>query len=302
MVRAAATIRVVRPLEEASMRWEDDRRSENVEDQRGARPRVVGGGIGVLVIGVIAWFVTGDPSALLRGLSSGGPGAQTSTLSPAEEEKLADFVKVVLADTEDVWTDLFRGMGKTYSKPKLVLFRGGVETACGEASSAVGPFYCPGDRKVYLDLGFYEELRRRFKAPGDFAQAYVVAHEIGHHVQNLLGRSDWVHQQRKQLNDTEYNRLSVRLELQADFYAGVWAHHAQKMKHILEPGDIDEALTAANAIGDDTLQRQARGTVVPDSFTHGSSAQRIAWFKLGFTSGDPKAGDTFDDAVFSRIR
>jgi predicted metalloprotease len=211
-----------------------------------------------------------------------------------EEEQRKDFVSVVLADTEAVWHKLFNQMGRNYEEPKLVLFRGRVESACGLASSAVGPFYCPRDHKVYVDLEFFEELQKRFGAPGDFAQAYVIAHEVGHHVQDLLGISDRVHAQQGRMSKAEYNQLSVRLELQADFLAGVWAHHAQKMRNMLEEGDIEEALRAAEAIGDDRLQRQAQGYVVPDSFTHGTSAQRVRWFRRGFETGDVDQGDTFN--------
>ena len=212
--------------------------------------------------------------------------------SPAEDEA-ASFVKVVLADNEDVWNKLFAEQGKQYQEPKLVLFRGEVESACGAASASTGPFYCSGDNKMYIDLSFYDDLKNRFSAPGDFAMAYVAAHEVGHHIQNLLGISDKVHQMRSQVSEAEYNKLSVKLELQADFLAGVWAHHAQQMKGILEAGDIEEALTAANAIGDDRLQKQAQGYVVPDAFTHGTSEQRMRWFKKGFETGDMNQGDTF---------
>jgi predicted metalloprotease len=211
---------------------------------------------------------------------------------PAQEE-LKHFVAVVLADTEDVWHEEFRKMGKTYRDPHLVLFSGQVDSACGTADAAVGPFYCPGDEIVYLDLSFFDELKNRFHAPGEFAEAYVIAHEVGHHVQKQLGISDKVHAERERLSKAEYNRLSVRLELQADFLAGFWAYHAQKAKNILDPGDLEAALTAANAIGDDRLQKQARGYVVPDSFTHGTSAQRIRWFRRGFETGDFSKGDTF---------
>ena len=285
------------------MQWRTGRRSENVEDQRetpgapGRGPRMaVGGGLGVIIIVVVAALFGVNPMQLLD--MAGNPGAQVGkgpqqVVLTHEEKELGDFVAVVLADTEDTWKDLFRKMGKTYTEPHLVLFTGAVQSACGFADAAVGPFYCPGDTKVYIDLSFYDELKSRFQAPGDFAQAYVIAHEIGHHVQNLLGISDRVHALRQRLNEAEYNKQSVRLELQADFFAGVWAHHAQKMRAILEPGDIEEALGAASAIGDDRIQRQARGYVTPDSFTHGTSAQRIRWFKRGFETGDVKAGDTF---------
>ena len=252
------------------------RESLNVQDRRG-RGLAIGGGAGVL--GLILALVLGvDPSGFLD--------TGTSTAPAAHHEELKRFVAVVLADTEDVWHEQFREQRLSYREPKLVIFSGRVESACGFAGSAVGPFYCPPDEHVYIDLQFFEDLRARFKAPGDFAQAYVIAHEVGHHVQKLLGYTDKVQAQRKRLSETEANRLSVRLELQADFLAGVWAHHAHKTKQILEAGDVEEALRAANAIGDDRLQRQSRGTVVPDSFTHGTSAQRVKWFRLGLETGD----------------
>lgn len=259
------------------------------------------GGGGTLVIILLAIIFGVNPQALLTqlGPTTGGGGGGLvlgpsggRTPSP-EEEELAQFVSVVLADTEDVWNELFAAMGHRYQEPTLVLFADRVQSACGTADSAVGPFYCPADGKVYLDLGFFAELRDRFGAPGDFAQAYVVAHEVGHHVQNLLGISDKVHELRTRQSEADANQMSVRLELQADYFAGVWAHHAQRMRQVLEPGDLEEALKAATAIGDDTLQRQARGYVVPDSFTHGSAAQRLRWFKLGFESGDMTAHDPF---------
>jgi predicted metalloprotease len=242
------------------------------------------------------YLLGGNPQQFLNQLQNGAPQddrqAAPAPPDPAQDE-LKHFVGVVLADTEDVWREEFRRMGKTYREPRLVLFTGQVESACGSADAAVGPFYCPGDEKVYLDLGFFRELKRRYHAPGEFAQAYVVAHEVGHHVQKLLGISDRVQAARKRLGKAESNRLSVRLELQADFLAGFWAYHAQRSKNILDPGDLKAALTAANAIGDDRLQQQARGYVVPDSFTHGTSAQRIRWFRRGFETGDFSKGDTF---------
>jgi predicted metalloprotease len=251
----------------------------------------IGGGIGSIIMVVIALLMGVNPMALLQQQQGPqGPGV----VDPQDEERAA-FVKVVLADTEDVWNKLFQQEGQKYQEPTLVLFRGRVESACGLADAAVGPFYCPADRKVYVDLQFFEELKQKLGAPGDFAQAYVIAHEVGHHVQNLLGTSDWVHNQRGQLSKRDFNQLSVRLELQADFYAGVWAHHAQRMQNILEAGDIEEAMRAAEAIGDDRLQRQAQGYVVPDSFTHGTSEQRARWFRLGLQTGDMRAGDTFND-------
>jgi predicted metalloprotease len=284
------------------MRIEGERESENVEDQRGMMGGrgglVAGGGIGTLIIGLIIYFVTGRvPQNIIapspNAGTNSGPVQQPSDNGP--QGQLVKFVKVVLADTEDVWSQqLPKQTGKRYRYPKLVLFSGRVQSACGLASTAVGPFYCPGDEKVYIDLAFYDELTRRFKAPGDFAEAYVIAHEVGHHVQNILGTTAKVDAMRQRMSKEEYNKVSVRLELQADFYAGVWAHHAQKMKNILDPGDIDEALNAARAVGDDNIQKQTQGYVVPDSFTHGSSHQRIAWFKKGFQTGDINQGDTFN--------
>jgi len=283
------------------MEYEGRRESDNVEDRRGTgmpvRGMAVGGGIGSILLVVLALALGIDPRVILGPGGQGGPGGPPGANGPVErdpnapvdpaEEQAKKFVSVVLADTEDVWHALFpKEFGKQYRDPKLVLFSGQVQSGCGVAGAAMGPFYCPADDKVYLDLSFLGELRDRFQAPGDFAAAYVVAHEVGHHVQNQLGISDRVHQQRERLNEAEYNKLSVRLELQADFLAGVWAHHAQKSKHILEPGDLEEAFGAAKAVGDDRLQKQARGRVVPDSFTHGTSAQRVRWFKRGFDTGD----------------
>ena len=274
------------------MRWQGRRQSTNVEDRRSISPggMAVTGGIGSVIVLLVALFMGVDPMALLQQPNVGqGP----AVADPAEEER-KEFVSVVLADTEEVWHKLFRQMGRPYEEPKLVLFRGYVESACGQASSAVGPFYCPRDRKVYIDLQFFEQLRREFGASGDFAQAYVIAHEVGHHVQQLLGTSDRVQAQRRRLSKAESNELSVRLELQADFLAGVWAHHAHRMRNILEAGDIEEAMRAAEAIGDDRLQRRGQGYVVPDSFTHGTSAQRARWFRRGFETGDVRQGDTFN--------
>jgi len=277
------------------MLWRGREGSGNVEDRRGMSGggMAVGGGIGGLIIYLLYSFLGGNPDNAPIPM----PGQQTTqegrqydpTKSPADDS-LAQFTSVVLHDTEDVWGDLL----PNYKDPKLVLFNDAVQSACGSASAAVGPFYCPGDQKVYIDLSFFRELKERFGAPGDFAMAYVVAHEVGHHVQNLLGTSDKVHSLQQRGGEREGNKLSVKLELQADFYAGVWANHAQKMKHILEPGDIDEALAAANAIGDDRLQKEAQGQVVPDAFTHGTSAQRMYWFKKGFETGDIRQGDTFN--------
>lgn len=282
------------------MRWIGRRQSENIEDRRGSTPgRIVGGGIGTIVIVLIVWLLGGNPGDVLRLLEQ--QGGDQSTVSNnyqagKEEQALAEFVGVVLGDTEDVWRELFHQNGNVYDVPRLVLFNGRVESACGLAGAASGPFYCSGDSRVYIDLSFCEELRTQFEAPGDFAVAYVIAHEVGHHVQHLLGISDRVAEMRGRLGEKEYNKLSVRLELQADFLAGVWAHHDQRMNNILEEGDIDEALNAASAVGDDRIQNMTQGYVVPDAFTHGSSEQRKQWFLRGFTTGDMSQGDTFNDA------
>lgn len=276
------------------MLWRGREGSSNVEDRRGMGGLAVGGGIGGLIIGLLYMLLGGDPSNAPVPL----PGQQTEQgrqydpQQNAADDTLAQFVSVVLNDTEDVWGNLIRN----YKEPKLVLFSGAVQSACGSASAATGPFYCPGDEKVYIDLSFFRQLRERFGAPGDFAMAYVVAHEVGHHIQNLMGTSDKVHAMQQQTGEREGNKLSVKLELQADFLAGVWAHHAQEMKNILQPGDIEEALRAANAIGDDRLQQEAQGRVVPDAFTHGTSAQRMYWFKKGYQTGDLNQGNTFEDA------
>lgn len=282
------------------MRWKDGRRSSNIEDRRGKRvPRgVKGGGIGIILLALVGMYFGIDPSLILNmgeNMQTAPVGSQTRTVPPsAQEQQEADFVSVVLADTEDVWTGVFNEGGGTYQKPTLVLFSGAVQSACGFAQAAMGPFYCPGDQKVYIDLAFYQDLKNQLHAPGDFAQAYVVAHEIGHHVQKLLGISDKVHAMRSELSEKEYNKVSVRLELQADCFAGIWANRAHKMRQIIEPGDIEEALTAASQIGDDRLQKQSRGYVTPDSFTHGSSAQRMRWFKQGFSTGDIGTCNTFN--------
>jgi predicted metalloprotease len=280
------------------MRWKAGRRSDNIEDRRSIRiPRkVAGGGIGIIVVALIAMYFGVDPTIFLdqQGPTSSSVSTYTTSnpMTPAETQ-LADFVSVVLADTEDTWHVLFNKMGKTYDEPKLVLFSGAVESACGFAQAAMGPFYCPTDQKVYIDLSFYQDLKSRHGAPGDFAQAYVIAHEIGHHVQMLLGISEKVHAARMRASQVEGNQLSVMQELQADCFAGVWAHHANRARQILEEGDIEEALNAASAIGDDRLQREARGYVTPDSFTHGSSKQRVYWFRQGFESGDIGQCNTF---------
>lgn len=283
------------------MRWKDGRRSFNILDKRGIRlsGKAKGGGIGILVIALIAMYFGIDPSFILQqGALINGDFGENSAYTPTKSEnEQADFVSVVLANTEDTWGAIFKKYGETYQQPELVLFTGAVESACGYAQAATGPFYCPADQQVYIDLSFFQELRNRLDAPGDFAQAYVVAHEIGHHIQKLTGISDQVHAKRQTLSKVAYNRLSVRLELQADCFAGVWAHHADKMQNILEPGDTKEALHAAAMIGDDRLQQQANGYVVPDSFTHGSSSQRVKWFQQGFDSGDMHTCDTFNSST-----
>jgi predicted metalloprotease len=277
------------------MLWRDQRESENVEDQRrsGGGRLAVGGGIGGVILVVAYLLLGGDPQALIDSQQQ-TQSSQSRQLDPnAPRDDASKFVAVVLADTEDAWRSIFREMGREYQDPKLVLFTDQTRSGCGFASGATGPFYCPEDRRVYIDLSFYRQLRDRFGAPGDFAQAYVIAHEVGHHVQNLLGISDRVQAARGRVSEAEYNRLSVRLELQADFFAGVWARHADRVKHVVEAGDIDEAMGAASAVGDDTLQRHSKGYVVPDSFTHGSSAQRVRWFRKGYDTGDLRQGDTF---------
>jgi predicted metalloprotease len=283
------------------MKWINSRESTNVDDRRGLSGGgkvAAGGGILGLIIYIAYSFLGGggvDTSEIQRRINQPGETTQMTPEQQAADDERAKFVKVVLAETEDVWNKLFREQGKTYQEPVLVLFRDQVESACGYAGAATGPFYCPGDSKLYIDLSFYEDLQYKLNAPGDFPMAYVVAHEIGHHIQKLNGISAKMDRLRQSLSETEYNRYSVMLELQADFLAGVWAYHEQKMKNSLEPGDIEEALNAANSIGDDRLQQQAGGRVVPDAFTHGTSAQRVYWFKKGFQTGDPKQGDTFND-------
>ena len=276
------------------MRWRGERQSSNIEDRRGLTPKVaVGGGLGTLLVIIIALLFGADPRQLLEQVPNNPPSeVQSSRPVNANEDEMKQFVSVVLAKSEDVWKDVFRQNGRQYREPTLVLFTDQVQSACGIAGAAVGPFCCPGDEKVYIDLSFYEELRRRFNAPGDFAQAYVVAHEVGHHVQKLLGISDRVEAMQRRVSEAEANRLSVRLELQADFFAGVFARYVQN-QGMLEAGDIDEALGAASAVGDDTIQRRTSGYVVPDSFTHGTSEQRLRWFKRGYETGDMRQGDTF---------
>lgn len=278
------------------MRWRGERQSSNIEDRRGmgAGKIAVGGGLGTVLLLIIALIFGADPRQLLEQLPA-QPSAEVQSSRPLnpEEEELKQFVGVVLAKSEDVWHNLFQQNGRQYREPTLVLFTDRVDSACGRAGAAVGPFYCPGDEKVYIDLSFYEELRRQFNAPGDFAQAYVIAHEVGHHVQHLLGISDRVDAMRGRVSEVEANQLSVRLELQADFFAGVFARYV-KDQGVLEPGDIEEALKAASEIGDDKMQRRQSGYVVPDSFTHGSSEQRLRWFKRGYDTGDIRQGDTFN--------
>lgn len=276
------------------MKTEGRRTSSNVEDRRGmSRGKMaVGGGIGTIVIALVVLLLGGDPSQVVDTFQQGAVQSENVEVSPGEEA-MANFVSVVLAGTEDVWTQIFTQSGMTYRKPTLVLFRDQVQSACGFASAASGPFYCPGDEKVYIDLSFFDDLKTNYGAYGDFAIAYVVAHEIGHHVQNLLGTLEDVNSQRARLSQTRANQLLVRLELQADFLAGMWAHHDQKLFGSLEAGDIEEAMNAAASVGDDVLQKKYQGRVVPDAFTHGSAAQRKEWFRRGFTTGDYDQGDTF---------
>ena len=288
------------------MRWEQGRRSDNVEDRRGmGAPAMVGGGVGLVgvILAVVVALMGGDPMIVLEqmgGSGALGPGpvvvSQPKAPSP-EQDRLADFVSVVLADTEDTWSQEFRQQGGRYTPPKLVIFDGTVSSACGLAQAAMGPFYCPNDQKVYVDLAFYRQLRQQLGAPGDFAQAYVIAHEVGHHVQHLLGIDQQVQRAQRRLPQREANQLSVRLELQADCLAGVWAHHTGTKRATLEPGDIEEALNAASRIGDDTLQRQSSGRVRPDSFTHGTSAQRQRWFTRGLQGGSMDACDSFRTGI-----
>ena len=277
------------------MRIEGRRRSSNVEDRRGVRFTRGGGiGIGAIVLALIAVYFGQDPSIVLQNVQQGGVQAEQGEYQEsAEEAQIRERIEVVLADTEETWNAIFASGGRAYEEPRLVLFSGAVESACGFAEAAVGPFYCPADRRVYIDLSFYSDLQNRFGAPGDFAQAYVIAHEVGHHVQTLLGISERTHAARSRLSPAEANALSVRQELQADCFAGIWAHNADRSRQLLEAGDIDEGLNAASAIGDDRLQKQTRGYVSPDSFTHGSSEQRVRWFKRGIESGSMSAYDTF---------
>ncbi|HEY1404746.1 MAG TPA: neutral zinc metallopeptidase [Pyrinomonadaceae bacterium] len=278
------------------MRWRGRRESANVEDRRGVSRggMAVGGGLGTIVLVVLALLFGADPRELLdQGQGNPAQGTQTTRQVNPQEDELKRFSSVVLAETEDVWNTLFQQAGRRYREPTLSLFTGQTRSACGVAGASVGPFYCSGDEKVYIDLSFYRDMKTKLGAPGDFAQAYVIAHEVGHHVQHLLGTMEQVDARRGRMSEAEANRLSVMLELQADFYAGVWAHYAAR-RGIIEPGDIEEALGAASAIGDDRLQRQGQGYVVPDSFTHGSSEQRVRWFRRGFETGDIRQGDTFN--------
>lgn len=301
------------------MRWKGRQGSNNVDDLRGSSASGLGamgrgGGllrllpiafrflgfkgtaIAVVAIGAFTYFSGGDLSSLLTGVSSSPPSRSAGNApvaQSAQEKELVDFVSVVLADTEQTWNAIFESTGRRYKEPRLVLYRDAVNSACGQGQAAMGPFYCPADQKVYLDLSFFDDLKKRHGAPGDFAQAYVIAHEVGHHVQTLLGISSKVHSAKRGLSKAQANQLSVKQELQADCFAGVWGHYANRNRQLLEPGDVDEGLTAASAIGDDRLQRQAQGRVVPESFTHGTSAQRVRWFKTGLEKGDVQACDTF---------
>ena len=279
------------------MRWQGRRKSDNVEDRRGigGRGLAVGGGLGGLVIVALILLLGGNPDEVMQNLQTDGTSSSAAAGQPLSEKdkEMGDFVSVVLADTEDVWRTVFGESGQQYREPQLVLFTDKVESACGFAGAATGPFYCPGDEKVYLDLSFFDEMQLKLGAPGDFALAYVIAHEIGHHVQNLLGIMDQVMAQRGRVSEREFNQLQVRLELQADFLAGVWAHYAQRAAGYLEQGDIEEGINAASAVGDDRIQRQTQGYVVPDAFTHGTSEQRVRWFKKGLETGDIRQGDTF---------
>ena len=278
------------------MLWQGRRESENVEDARGSGGGrlVLGGGIGTVILVVFYLLLGGDPQALFDSQQQAQLSQPAQVDNQAPRDEASKFVAVVLADTEDAWNEIFRQMGREYEEPKLVLFTDLIQSGCGFASGATGPFYCPQDRRVYIDLGFYRLLQERLGAGGDFAQAYVIAHEVGHHVQNLLGITDRVQAARGRVSESEYNRLSIRLELQADFLAGVWARYTDRVKHVVEAGDIEEAMRAASAVGDDRLQYRSRGYVVPDSFTHGTSEQRVRWFRRGYETGDLSQGDTFN--------
>jgi uncharacterized protein len=278
------------------MRWSEGRRSDNVIDARGRGMGlpVVGGGLGMAVLALVVYMLGGDPRVITDNIPQQGPAQAPAGGGPAPTDEGAQFVSAVLADTEDTWKDVFRQkFGRDYPEPELVLFTDAVQSACGFAQAAMGPFYCPQDHRVYIDLAFYRELRERFQAPGDFAQAYVIAHEVGHHVQTVTGLSERVGEAQARGGRTQANALSVRQELQADCYAGLWAHHAQRARNVVEPGDIEEALNAASAIGDDRMQRASQGRVVPESFTHGTSQQRMTWFRRGYESGDMESCNTF---------
>lgn len=283
------------------MRWQGRRQSDNVEDRRGVSGRglAVGGGLGGLVLVVLYFLLGGNPSDITQNVQVGdqtSSGTAGATLS-AHDKEMGQFVSSVLASIEDVWRARFQEMGKTYVEPKLVLFSGQIDSACGYAGASSGPFYCPGDSKVYIDLSFFEDMQRQLGAPGDFATAYVIAHEVGHHIQNLLGINDQVMARRGRMTEKEYNKVSVRMELQADFLAGVWAHYARQEVGFIEEGDIEEGINAAGAVGDDRIMKQSQGYVVPDAFTHGTSAQRIRWFRKGLETGDIRQGDTFNAAI-----
>ncbi|MEZ5605486.1 MAG: neutral zinc metallopeptidase [Burkholderiaceae bacterium] len=280
------------------MRWQGERESSNVEDRRGMGGRRAGFGLGTIVIAVIAAWLFGVDPRMIMGVLEGvdtmtGSSTQQQGPAPAPTDETGRFVSVVLASTEDVWSQIFQQAGRAYQPPKLVLYSGRIDTACGLGAAASGPFYCPGDQRLYIDLSFFQLMRERLGAPGDFAQAYVVAHEVGHHVQNLLGTMDQMERARGRVSEPQYNALSVRLELQADCYAGVWANHSQQARNWLEKGDVEEGMGAASAVGDDRLQKQSQGVVVPESFTHGSSAQRVRWFRAGLDSGRASQCDTF---------
>lgn len=286
------------------MKWQGRRTSTNVEDRRGMGTRtIIGGGVGIgtIVIAIIIMLLGGNPADLLPGVLTPTTEQSGTYVASAEEQELVEFASVVLAETEDVWAALFEEEGLTYTNPKLVIYSSLVDSACGTADSSTGPFYCPGDQKVYIDLSFFQELKTKFKAPGDFAMAYVIAHEVGHHVQFQLGITEQVYDMQSKVSETEFNEYLVRLELQADYFSGVWAHYANRAS-LLEAGDLEEALTAASAVGDDRLQQQSRGYVVPDSFTHGTSEQRSRWFMKGYTSGTIEDGDTFAAAVLSLVQ
>ena len=280
------------------MRWTTGRRSDNVIDARGGGMGlpVAGGGIGMVVLALVVYLLGGDPSVVTNSVPQARPPAAQDAGKPGAKDEGSEFVRVVLADTEDTWTEIFKKNGRQYQDPQLVLYTGAIQSGCGVGQTQMGPFYCPQDHRVYIDLAFYRELRDRFGAPGDFAQAYVIAHEVGHHVQTLLGLSDQVTAAQQRSGRAGANALSVRMELQADCFAGVWANHADKVKNVVEPGDIEEALNAASKIGDDKIQAEPQGRVRPESFTHGTSAQRMGWFKRGYDTGDPERCDTFKES------